>query len=659
MEEILNHTKDCDQKNKWGKLLSSENIICACVSICFLAVYTITLCPTVFWWDSGELIANIAVLGIPHRPSFPIYVLLGKLFSFLPFWSFALKVNFLSGLFASFSLAIFYKIFLKSANLFFPGMAKKRELVLLSGFSFILVFGFTYSFWIQAVRAEVYSLNVLFFSLLLFSSIQYLKDGKPKFIYLFFFLLGLGLGNHHLSLLSSTPALLFLLLCSSAHNESVIRHSFRRRRIRLWRTFVINLRRFPLYTLFLLLGLSIYLYLPIRSLSHPTLAWGEVKSISSSASSVFALDTIRNLNLEFLSDITTTMSQILLLISNQLTLLCFTISLLGLFLLFRHNRKILAFLLLLIAGNCGVVIFMATEFISTNPDLHGYLIFSIFALAFSYGIGVFFILNNIRHSSFVIRHLVLIVFGAISLIPMFKHHPEANLSNNRIAHNYGLTVISDLDSNSVLFVDNVNLNFILRELRYAEGIRKDVTVIDRGLLSFNWYAKQKREEQKTLFSSIQSNLTGELLFETLLKRCQDLDKPTYIEFTERDSNLVNHLIPRGYVFKVYKTRIDRFSEEDLVTQRNWDVNNPFNPGEEVFQRDWDAQRVFALSFYRLGLFYQWKGMTSYALDKFAQVRKIDPKNKELILKIEHLETIQRLSESSKAGSFPSPGKPPG
>ena len=656
-------------------LFTLENTIYAFIFLFFLTVYTKTLCPAVFWWDSGELIANIAVLGIPHRPGFPIYVLLGKLFSSLPLWSFALRVNFLSGLFASFSLVIFYKIFQESVNLFFPKMAEKRGLVLVSGFSFLLVFGFTYSFWIQATRAEVYSLNVLFFSLLLFSSILYLKSKKLKYIYLFFFLLGLGLGNHHVSLLSSTPALLFLLFCSSAHNESVIRNSFGRRRTRLWRTFAINLERFLLCTLLFLLGLSIYFYLPIRSLSHPILAWGEVKSISSSASSVFALDIIKNLNLEFLSDITIKVSQIFLLFSDQLTFLCFAISLLGLFLLFRYNRKILTFLLLLIGGNCAVVIFMSTEFISTNPDLHGYLIFSIFALAFFYGMGIFFILNNIHHSSWfdflrlpsgqvahhksVIRHLVLIAFGAISLIPMFKHYPDANLSNNRIAHDYGLSVISDLDSNSVLFADNVNLNFILRELHYAEGTREDVTILDRGLLTFDWYVKQKRKEQKTLFSGIPGNLIGEPLFEVLLKRCQDSGRPTYIEFTERDSSLVNYLIPRGYVFKVSKTQINQISETDLLPQKRWSADGPFNPTKETFKKDWDAQRVFVLSNYRLGLFYEWKGMISCALEKFVKVRKADPENKELILKIEHLETIQRLSESSEGGSFSSPEEPPG
>jgi hypothetical protein len=649
--KLFEHSKDFDQNSKGKGLLAFENITCISIFIFFLAVYTKTLCPTVFWWDSGELIANIAVLGISHRPSFPVYVLLGRFFSFIPFGTFAFKVNFLSSLFASFSLAIFFKIFLEALNLFFPEMAKRKQLVLFSAFFFILVFGFTYSFWIQAVRAEVYSLNALFFSLLLLMSILYVKHGNLKYIHLFFFLFGLGLGNHHLSLLSSVPALLFLILFPPAVNKFVIRRPFQ------WilRTSVMHLKRCSLYVMFFLSGLSIYLYLPVRSLSHPPLAWGEVKSLSSSANSIFALDTIKNLNFGFLSNISNELSQIFLLFSDQLTFLCFAVSLVGVFLLFRHNRRFLIFLLLLLAGNCAVVVFITTEFISTNPDLHGYLIFSLFSLAFFYGIGVFILLNYFRNGSTslttctswfdfarhksVIRHFPLVVFGVISLSPMFKHYQEANLSHNWIAHNYGLSVISDLDSNSVLFADNVNLNFILRELRYAEKIREDVTVIDRGLLSFDWYVKQKRSEQKVIFSGIPDNLTGERLFAALLKRCQDLYESTYMEFTERDSSLVNYLVPKGYVFKVSKTQIDRLLDKDFLLQAEWDHHGPFDPQEEAFQRDWDAQRVYALSFFRLGLFYEWKGMTSYALDKFSEVRKIDPENEELILKIKHLEAL--------------------
>jgi hypothetical protein len=646
MQKILVHTKDSDQNRKGKRLFAFENLICVSIFVFFLAVYTKTLCPTVFWWDSGEFIANIAVLGIPHRPGFPIYVVLGRFFSLFPFWGFAIKVNFLSSLFASFSLVIFYKIFQESLNPFSPEMVKKRGLVLVSALSFLLVLGFTYSFWIQAVRAEVYSLSILFFALLLFFSLRYLKSRHLKYIYLFFFVLGLGLGNHHLSLLSTIPALFFLLLCSSPHNESVIRNP----------SFVINLQRFPLYLLFFLSGLSVYLYLPIRSISNPILAWGDTQSVSGSASSVFALESLKNLNLNFLSNIGEKIFGLFYLFYDQLTLVCFLISILGMILLAKYSKRFLIFLLLLIAGNCASVVFMTTEFISTNPDLHGYLLSSLFSLAFLYGLGVFFMIDGIRNRSSIIRHSSFVIFLLISFIPLSKHFTYANLSNNRIAHNYGYNTIHHLDSNSVLFVDNVNLSFILRELQYTEGTRRDVTIIERGFLSFDWYADQKRsefgsigKELKDLFSGIPDHLTGKALFYAILKKCLDQNTPTYMEFTERDSSLVNYLIPSGYVFKLSKKRTDQIPTEILLSQKKWEKNGCFDLNDDNFQKDWDAQRVFALSLYRMGLFYEKKGMTSYALDKFEQVRKIDPHNEELIAKIEELKKAQRLSVISRLG----------
>jgi hypothetical protein len=610
-------------KKFWGLLLFSF----------FLLIYLFTLCPTVFWWDSGEFIANIAVLGIPHRPGFPIYVLLGRFFSFLPFFSLALKINFLSALFSAFSLLIFYFAFFEILDLFFPGMAKKKTPATVSASAFLLVLGFSYSFWIQSVRAEVYSLSILFFALLLFLSLRCLKTSHVKYIYLFFFLFGLGLGNHHLSLLSTIPALFFLLWSLSAVRNP---------------SFAINLEKFILSALFFLLGLSIYLFLPIRSLSNPVLAWGNTRSISGSASSVFALQSLRNLNFSFLSNMGEKISGIIHLFYDQLTSVCFLISILGMIFLAKYAKRILVFLLLLILGNCASVIFVTTEFISTNPDLHGYLLSSLFSLAFLYGLGVFFVIHELGNRSSIIRHLLFAIFLLISLIPLSKHFTYANLSHNRMAHDYGYNTINHLDSNSVLFVDNVNLNFILRELQQAEKIRPDLKIIDRGLLSFDWYIDQKRKELKGLFSGIPDQLSGDALFRATLKKCLDQNIPTYMEFIERDSNLVDHLIPSGYVFKLRKNRIEKIPDEILSRQKKWEKNEFFDLNDDNFQRDWDAQRVFALSLYRLGLFYEKRGMISYALNKFEQVKKIDPYNEEITFKIEELKKTQRFSESTNS-----------
>ncbi|MEE9198573.1 MAG: DUF2723 domain-containing protein, partial [Dehalococcoidia bacterium] len=60
-------------------------------------IYVSTL-PTSITWsnsgsDSGELAAAVRTLGVPHPPGYPTYVLLGRLFAFLPFGEVAFRTN--------------------------------------------------------------------------------------------------------------------------------------------------------------------------------------------------------------------------------------------------------------------------------------------------------------------------------------------------------------------------------------------------------------------------------------------------------------------------------------------------------------------------------------------------------------------------------------
>jgi tetratricopeptide (TPR) repeat protein len=65
-------------------------------------VYLSTMAVTCPFWDSGEFIATSFTLGIPHPPGTPLYVLIGRFFSLLPFFpQVATRVNWLSALAAS------------------------------------------------------------------------------------------------------------------------------------------------------------------------------------------------------------------------------------------------------------------------------------------------------------------------------------------------------------------------------------------------------------------------------------------------------------------------------------------------------------------------------------------------------------------------------
>lgn len=69
----------------------------AAVALAALALYVVTLAPTTAMWDTSEYIAVAKVLGIPHPPGNPLFVLIAHTFALLPIpVSYAERVNLLA-----------------------------------------------------------------------------------------------------------------------------------------------------------------------------------------------------------------------------------------------------------------------------------------------------------------------------------------------------------------------------------------------------------------------------------------------------------------------------------------------------------------------------------------------------------------------------------
>src|SRR4051812_33843653 len=79
------------------------SVCAAFVFVAALLLYARTLASTVTLVDSGELIVAAHSLGVAHPPGFPLYVILAHLASLLPFGNVAVRVNFVSALFAAFA----------------------------------------------------------------------------------------------------------------------------------------------------------------------------------------------------------------------------------------------------------------------------------------------------------------------------------------------------------------------------------------------------------------------------------------------------------------------------------------------------------------------------------------------------------------------------
>jgi hypothetical protein len=114
-----------------------------------LVMYVKTLLPTVGEHDTFEFQVLSHTLGIAHPTGYPLYILLGKLFTLLPIGNVAYRLNLSSALFAASATVLLYA----TIHL----LTRHRAASALSA----LTFAFSYSFWSQAVVAEVYALNAL------------------------------------------------------------------------------------------------------------------------------------------------------------------------------------------------------------------------------------------------------------------------------------------------------------------------------------------------------------------------------------------------------------------------------------------------------------------------------------------------------------------
>jgi hypothetical protein len=244
-------------------------------------IYLNTLAPSITWRhdgaDGGDLIAAAYTFGIPHPTGYPLYVLLARLFTFLPWGDIAYRVNLMSAFFAAATIPLVY---LASSILLAPtveteegpvlGTAEGLVLSTVEGWSdriaapvtavtAALAFAFSPIFWSQAVIAEVYTLNAFFVGLMIYLLSHCAKartfSSGPCLFYLLAFFYGLSLGNH-LSMLFLLPAGLLLAL----------RGEFRR---------FLKPKTLATASALFLLGLSVYLYLPLRAAQHPPINWGD------------------------------------------------------------------------------------------------------------------------------------------------------------------------------------------------------------------------------------------------------------------------------------------------------------------------------------------------------------------------------------------------
>ncbi len=159
-----------------------------------------TLAPGVTLWDSGEFLAAIHSLGIPHPPGTPLYILIGRVWTFVaaPLFGFARSVNLLSAAATACACATLTSLVIRWTG----------DRVAATGAG--ITAGLMSTVWLNATETEVYALAFLMGCLILAAANRAGEDGDVRWALLVAYLIGLG-WSLHLSALVVVPGALVLM----------------------------------------------------------------------------------------------------------------------------------------------------------------------------------------------------------------------------------------------------------------------------------------------------------------------------------------------------------------------------------------------------------------------------------------------------------------
>jgi len=191
---------------KWNLILGWLAFLIAFIT------YSLTVEPTVSFWDAGEYILTSSKLQVGHPPGAPFFQMMGAFFSVFATdpTQIGLMINMMSAtasaftiLFMFWSIVLLIKQVVKNDN-----ESSKGQNAAILGAAFVgsLSFAFTDSFWFNAVETEVYAMATLIMAVLFYLGLRWGNDmftpRGNKWLILISFVVGLSFGVHFMGLLT-------------------------------------------------------------------------------------------------------------------------------------------------------------------------------------------------------------------------------------------------------------------------------------------------------------------------------------------------------------------------------------------------------------------------------------------------------------------------
>jgi hypothetical protein len=446
-----------------------------------LLVYLITLSPTVGYVDCGELSAVVTTLGVAHPSGYPLFTLLGRLFSLLPTsGEVVVRLNIMAALFCAAAAFTFFHfllaLFTAGGRTESPGGGVERSVAAAAGAALLLAYSRT--FWSQALSVEVYSLHVLLICLTLLLFVRAVQTGSSRLWNACAFVLGLSFSNH-LTTVLLVPGLLYWTVAA------------RRERRTLFSTLA---RAVPWF----LLGLTPYVVLPLRASCSPALSWGDVVSVDNLLRHISGWQ-YRVWMLSSLDVAGRQLSHFLSSWPAEFGYVGVALVLPGWVAMWRETRRLFVFTLLL---------FLSSLLYAINYNIHdidSYFLLAFLATAVWAGFGIRALGVWFSRRVAIGRRLGVVLPLSLCIVPMVGNYGRTDQSRNFVVEDYTRNMFSSFAPGALVL--SYQWDYWVSAANYyqlVDGLRSDVIVLDKELLRRSWYLAQIEKRYPALVAENRS-----------------------------------------------------------------------------------------------------------------------------------------------------------
>ncbi len=615
-----------------------------------LSVYLFTLAPTITFGDSGELATAACTLGIAHPPGYPLWLIIAKLFSFLPIGGPAYRLNLMSAMLDAAAVGVLTLVICRTL----PKVCARAiprdafdspvagMIVGSAASTAALILAFSPSFWHQSVIAEVYALNSLLVCLILLLLVMWGEHPERNgLLFAVSLLFGAGQANHQTLLLMGPAIAAFVLLVRP-------------------RALLSPRLKFGCAGLFLL-GLSLYVYLPIRASALPPINWGDPSTWEAfwfhfTRKQYRVIEVVRPLSV-FMPQLKFFFASIA---AESLLPILVLPALLTLGLTNREGKLWLSFTLAaFICTGVAFIVIANTELDLNAQDilivyfLPAYIIVAVWV---GYGIGTIGLLA-LRAS----KRLRLAPVPATIVAVLWLLLPASNLALNcnkagMRGHDFGMLygemLMNGLPHGSVLLTGTDSAYSIAMYMKWVEGRRRDVSVLTINRLSSRTYiaealrnapdipflAPEDYHEAVAVLAPALVGKSGGIYGSRKLMRIngylagkllQRSNAPMYFDEGAPVEGLRDFAVPSGLVLELKQSRIESIPADTVVSDMEyWNALESRLLGSDVFLRDPEARQRFSKCRSNIGALYLHHKMYSEAETALEQAVRLSDRNME-------------------------------